>query len=75
MLKAIDELHFSELTCKTSIIATRHQKLVIENVEGKESMVAPPTFRYDEDVSLRLFYLSIIMHKYPFNIVEHYYLV
>ena len=56
-------------------IITGQQKLVMEKVEGKESMAAPATFRYDEAVSLRLFYLSIIMHEYPFNIVEHDYLV
>uniref|UniRef100_A0ACD5Z4H5 Uncharacterized protein n=1 Tax=Avena sativa TaxID=4498 RepID=A0ACD5Z4H5_AVESA len=38
-------------------------------------MAAPATFRYDEAASLRKFYLAIIMHDYPFNIVEHDYLI
>jgi hypothetical protein len=32
-------------------------------------------FRYDQEVSLRKFYLAIIMHEYPFNIAEHEYFV
>ncbi|KAJ1262871.1 hypothetical protein BS78_09G141900 [Paspalum vaginatum] len=33
------------------------------------------TYRYDPEASLRKFYLAIIMHEYPFNIVEHEYFV
>lgn len=64
----------SHLQNKHQII-TGQQKLVLNKVEGNESMAAPATFRYDEATSLKKFYLSIIMHEYPFNIVEHEYLV
>lgn len=64
----------SHLQNKHQII-TGQQKLVLNKVEGNESMVAPATFRYDESTSLKKFYLSIIMHEYPFNIVDHEYLV
>jgi hypothetical protein len=30
---------------------------------------------YDQEESLKNFYLAIIMHEYPFNIVEHDYFV
>jgi len=32
-------------------------------------------YRYDEEASLRKFYLAIVMHEYPFNISEHEYFV
>jgi hypothetical protein len=28
-------------------------------------------YKYDEEASLRKFNLAIIMHEYPFDIVEH----
>ncbi len=33
------------------------------------------TYRYDQEISLQKFYLAIIMHEYPFNIVENEYFV
>lgn len=41
--------------------------------DGTEGAVE--TYRYDETVSLKKFYMAIIMHEYPFNIVEHDYFV
>jgi hypothetical protein len=40
----------------------------------KDIVVIEP-YRYDLEVSLRNLYLAIIMHEYPFIIVEHEYFV
>jgi hypothetical protein len=40
---------------------------------AKTNVVQP--FKYDLEVGLKKFYLAIIMHGYPFNIVEHEYFV
>jgi len=32
-------------------------------------------YKYDQEASLKKLNLAIIMHEYPFNIVEHEYLV
>lgn len=45
------------------------------NLKKSESGTSVETYRYDEAVSLKKFYLAIIMHEYPFNIVEHEYFV
>ena len=43
-------------------------------VEKKEhGSVAVEAYKYDQESSLRKLYLAIIMHEYPFNIVEHEY--
>jgi hypothetical protein len=42
--------------------------------DGKDITAIKP-FRYDQDDSVKKFYLAIIMHEYPFNIVEHDYFV
>jgi len=39
-----------------------------KNCEKNITAVQP--YRYDEEASLRKFYLAIIMHEYPFNISE-----
>ena len=46
----------------------------MEKDNGKGIKVVVP-FRYDEEESLRKFYLAIVMHEYPFNISEHEYFV
>jgi hypothetical protein len=40
-----------------------------------KNIVVIEPYRYDSKVSLRKLYLAIIMHEYPFNIVEHGYFV
>jgi hypothetical protein len=49
-------------------------ELKAEKDHGKDVTTIQP-FRYDPDASLRKFYLAVIMHEYPFNIVEHDYFV
>ena len=39
--------------------------------DGEKNITAVQPYRYDEEASLRKFYLAIIMHEYPFNISEH----
>jgi hypothetical protein len=36
-----------------------------------KNIVVTEPYRYDSEVSLRKLYLAIIMHEYPFDIVEH----
>ena len=43
--------------------------------DGGKDMTAVVPYRYDEEASLRKFYLAIVMHEYPFNISEHEYFV
>jgi hypothetical protein len=40
-----------------------------------KNIVVIELYRYDPEVSLRKLYLAIIMHEYPFIIVEHEYFV
>jgi hypothetical protein len=40
-----------------------------------KNIVVTEPYRYDSEVSLRKLYLAIIMHEYPFDIVEHEYFV
>jgi hypothetical protein len=47
-------------------------KAEMDNEKGIATIVP---YRYDEDASLRKFYLAIVMHEYPFNISEHDYFV
>jgi len=37
---------------------------------GKDVSTVVP-YRYDYKTSLKKFYLAVIMHEYPFNIIEH----
>jgi hypothetical protein len=50
------------------------QQLKAEKDDGKNITIVTP-YRYDEEASLRTFYLAIVMHEYPFNISEHEYFV
>jgi hypothetical protein len=50
------------------------QELKVENDHGTGICIVQP-YKYDEETSLRKFYTAIIMHEYPFNIVEHEYFV
>ena len=43
--------------------------------DGKKDIAIVVPYRYDEEASLRKFYLAIVMHEYPFNISEHEYFV
>jgi hypothetical protein len=49
-------------------------QLKAEKDRGKDITNVQP-FRYDLETSVNKFYLAVIMHEYPFNIVEHEYLV
>jgi hypothetical protein len=55
-------------------IVKGQQQLKSKKDHGTDINVIQP-FRYDPEVSLRKLYLAIIMHEYPFNIVEHDYFV
>ncbi|KAL6571302.1 hypothetical protein OROHE_002945 [Orobanche hederae] len=44
-------------------------------VEKKDNVTIVEPYRYDQEASMRKFHLAIIMHEYPFNIVEHEYFV
>jgi len=46
------------------------QQLISGKDHGKDITTIQP-YRYDQESSVRKFYLAIIMHEYPFNIVEH----
>ncbi|CAA0827026.1 Zinc finger BED domain-containing protein DAYSLEEPER, partial [Striga hermonthica] len=50
------------------------QQLKVEK-DGAQEIKAVVTYRYDEEASLRKFYLAIVMHEYPFNTSEHEYFV
>ena len=43
--------------------------------DGEKNITTVQPYRYDEEASLKKFYLAIIMHEYPFNISEHEYFV
>ncbi|KAL6507485.1 hypothetical protein OROGR_023680 [Orobanche gracilis] len=53
-------------------IKSGQQQLKVEN---KDNVTSVEPYRYDQEASLRKFHLAIIMHEYPFNIVEHEYFV
>jgi hypothetical protein len=46
------------------------QQIKVEKENGKDIVAVQP-YRYDEEASLRKFYLAMVMHEYPFNITEH----
>jgi hypothetical protein len=56
-----------------SIVVGQQQLAVGKNPSSEATQVKP--FKYDEEVSLKKLNLAITMHEYPFNIVEHEYLV
>lgn len=45
-------------------------QLKAEKDNGKDVTNIQP-YRYDQEISVKKLYLAIIMHEYPFNIVEH----
>lgn len=55
-------------------IVKGQQQLKSETDHEKGMTVIEP-YKYDQEVSLRKLYIAIIMHEYPFNIVEHEYFV
>ncbi|CAD6219456.1 unnamed protein product [Miscanthus lutarioriparius] len=63
----------SHLRSKHSIVEGQQQLNVGKNSGSEMAHIVP--FKYDQEVSLRKLNLAITMHEYPFNIVEHEYLV
>ena len=56
------------------IIVEGQQQLKVGKNPGSENAHVQP-FKYDQEASLKKLNLSITMHEYPFNLVEHEYLV
>ncbi|KAG2540024.1 hypothetical protein PVAP13_9NG518114 [Panicum virgatum] len=48
---------------------------VAHSIDDGKNITTVTPYRYDEEASLRKFYLAIVMHEYPFNISEHEYFV
>lgn len=65
-------VYFSHTKSQHSTVAGQ-QLLKVETDGSCVTSVEP--YRYDQEASLRKFYLAIIMHEYPFNIVDHEYFV
>ena len=55
------------------IVKGQRQLSMVKDHEKDCTVVEP--YKFDQAVSLRKLYLAIIMHEYPFNIVEHEYMV
>ena len=55
-------------------IVKGQQQLKAET-DNKKGITTVVPYKYDEEASLRKFYLAIVMHEYPFNISEHEYFV
>ena len=51
------------------------QQLLKSETDHEKGMTVIEPYKYDQEVSLRKLYIAIIMHEYPFNIVEHEYFV
>ena len=60
---------WSHLRTSHSIVKGQ-QQLKVEKDNDKNIIVVQP-YKYDEEASVRKFYLAIVMHEYPFNIVDH----
>jgi len=60
---------WTHLRVSHSVVKGQQQLKVEKDIKA----VVP--YRYDEEASLRKFYLAIVMHEYPFNISEHEYFV
>jgi hypothetical protein len=54
----------------THSIVKGQLQLKTEKDHGKDITVIMP-YKYDQEVSLKKLYLAIVMHEYPFNMVEH----
>ncbi len=55
-------------------IVQGQQQLKVEKDHGKDITVVEP-YRYDQEASVKKLYLAIIMHEYPFQMVEHDYFI
>jgi hypothetical protein len=51
------------------------QQQLKEKTDAEKGITVVVPYRYDEETSLKKFYLAIVMHEYPFNISEHEYFV
>lgn len=58
----------------THSVVKGQQQLAVGKDHGKDINIVEP-YKYDPEVSSTKFYLAIIMHEYPFNIVENEYLI
>ncbi|WVZ62887.1 hypothetical protein U9M48_012579 [Paspalum notatum var. saurae] len=58
----------------THSIVKGQQQLKVEKDHGTDITAVEP-YRYDEQASLKKFYLAIVMHEYPFNISDHEYFI
>jgi len=63
----------NHLKSKHSTVKGQQQLKVGKNPGSVAAHVQP--FKYDQEASLKKLNLAITMHEYPFNIVEHEYLV
>ena len=63
----------NHLKSKHSTVKGQQQLKVGKNPGSVAAHVQP--FKYDQEASLKKLNLTITMHEYPFNIVEHEYLV
>jgi hypothetical protein len=60
---------------RTTHIIVKGQLQLKSEKDAETNMTLVQPYRYDEEASLKKFYLAIIMHEYPFNISEHEYFV
>lgn len=54
---------------QTHSIKPGQQQLQVKKGEGNNAAVQ--TFKYDPEVSLNKFYMAMVIHEYPFKMVEH----
>jgi hypothetical protein len=47
------------------------QQQLKEEKDAEKGITSMVPYKYDEEVSLKKFYLAIVMHEYPFNISKH----
>jgi hypothetical protein len=64
---------WTHLRVAHSVVKGQMQLKEEKDAETGITVVVP--YRYDEEASLKKFYLAIVMHEYPFNISEHEYFV
>lgn len=62
---------WSHLKLHHSVVKGQQQLKAQKDQEKGINVVEP--YKYDEEASLRKLYVAIIMHEYPFNMVEHEY--
>ncbi|CAN6287169.1 unnamed protein product [Urochloa humidicola] len=56
---------------RTAHGVVKGQQLLKAEMDNGKGITPVTAYKYDEEVSLRKFYLAIVMHEYPFNIAEH----